>query len=86
MFHFKPKTDILNGKLCDHISTPLKIAKLTATSTAIAIARPRRLKSTLGRFRGLARTIADLEGATEIRDYHLHEATNFRMLDQDVWK
>ena len=34
----------------------------------------------------LARTIADLEAAPEIRDYHLHEATNFRMLDRDVWK
>ena len=34
----------------------------------------------------LARTIADLEAAPDIRDYHLHEATNFRMLDRDVWK
>ena len=34
----------------------------------------------------LSRTIADLEGTSEIRHYQLNKAVNFRMLDRDVWK
>ena len=34
----------------------------------------------------LARTIADLEGAERILLHHLSEATNYRMLDRDMWK
>ena len=34
----------------------------------------------------LARTIADLEASENIEVHHLTEATNYRMLDRDVWK
>jgi magnesium chelatase family protein len=34
----------------------------------------------------LARTIADLDASENIEVHHLTEATNYRMLDRDVWK
>ena len=34
----------------------------------------------------LARTIADLDSAADIRPDHLNEAINYRMLDRDTWK
>ncbi len=34
----------------------------------------------------LARTIADLDSSDHIEVHHLTEATNYRMLDRDVWK
>ena len=34
----------------------------------------------------LARTIADLDASDAIQAVHLNEATNYRMLDRDVWK
>ncbi|MEO8494164.1 MAG: YifB family Mg chelatase-like AAA ATPase [Planctomycetota bacterium] len=33
----------------------------------------------------VARTIADLEGSSEIQQSHLHEAVNYRMLDRNLW-
>ena len=34
----------------------------------------------------MARTIADLEGAENIREPHLTEAINYRTLDRKLWK
>jgi magnesium chelatase family protein len=33
----------------------------------------------------VARTIADLENASEIEPHHIEEAINYRMLDRDLW-
>jgi magnesium chelatase family protein len=33
----------------------------------------------------VARTIADLEGGTEIQPEHINEAVNYRMLDRQFW-
>jgi magnesium chelatase family protein len=33
----------------------------------------------------VARTIADLDGAEDIRAGHLNEAINYRMLDRQLW-
>ncbi len=33
----------------------------------------------------VARTIADLEAAPQILDFHLQEAVNYRTLDRDIW-
>ena len=33
----------------------------------------------------VARTIADLDGSTEVRDYHLQEALSYRNLDRANW-
>jgi magnesium chelatase family protein len=33
----------------------------------------------------VARTIADLDGAADIRSEHLNEAVNYRMLDRKLW-
>ena len=33
----------------------------------------------------VARTIADLDGSEAIRESHLHEAVNYRMLDRNIW-
>lgn len=33
----------------------------------------------------VARTIADVEGASDIQLIHLQEAVNYRMLDRDIW-
>lgn len=33
----------------------------------------------------VSRTIADLEGATDIAPHHLHEAINYRLLDRQMW-
>ena len=34
----------------------------------------------------LARTIADLDDAPNIKPDHIHEAINYRILDRDIWK
>jgi magnesium chelatase family protein len=34
----------------------------------------------------LARTIADLDDAANIKAEHIHEAINYRILDRDIWK
>lgn len=33
----------------------------------------------------VARTIADLDQSASIREVHLHEAVNYRMLDRNLW-
>ena len=33
----------------------------------------------------VARTIADLDGSPEVRDYHLQEALSYRNLDRANW-
>jgi magnesium chelatase family protein len=33
----------------------------------------------------VARTIADLDNCAEIKQHHLQEAINYRMLDRQMW-